>query len=178
MHEVTFLGHKGTDKGILPDDKKYDVIKNYPVPHNADSARIFVAFCNYYRRFVKNFADYSRHITKLCNLKSALIEPTLLQYPDFSKEFYIITVASKKACGAVLTQNKNGLQLPVAYASRSFTKGESNKSITEQELTAIHLAITHFRPYICGRHFTFRTQTTFVPIFHDKSEFQTHANKA
>jgi len=35
MHEVTFLGHKCTDKGILPDDKKYDVIQNYPVPHDA-----------------------------------------------------------------------------------------------------------------------------------------------
>jgi len=38
MHEVTFLGHKCTDKGILPDDKKYDVIMNYPAPHDADSA--------------------------------------------------------------------------------------------------------------------------------------------
>jgi len=149
---LIFYIHKCIDKGILPDDKKYDVIKNYSVPHDADSARRFVAFCNYYRRFIKNFADYSRHITKLCqkNVKfewTALIEPTLLQYPDFSKEFYIITDASKQACGAVLTQNKNGLQLPVAYASRSFTKGESNKSTTEQELIAIHWAITHFRPY-------------------------------
>ena len=100
MHEVTFLGHKCTDKGILPDDKKFDVILNYPVPHDSDSARRFIAFCNYYRRFIKNFADYSRHITRLnkknvpfewtdeCQnafeyLKSQLIKPTLLQYPDF-----------------------------------------------------------------------------------------------
>ena len=43
MHEVTFLGHKCTDKGVLPDDKKFEVIKNYPVLHDADSARLFVA---------------------------------------------------------------------------------------------------------------------------------------
>jgi len=71
---------------------------------------------DYYRRFIKNCADYSRHITKLCkknvkfkwradcqhafeHLKSALIEPTLLQYQDFSKEFCKITDASKQACG-------------------------------------------------------------------------------
>ncbi|KAH8284300.1 hypothetical protein KR044_010216, partial [Drosophila immigrans] len=122
---ITFLGHKCTDKGILPDDKKYDIIKNYPVPHDADSARRFVASCNYYRPFINNFADYARHITRLCkknvkfefdcqhafdHLKSALINPNLLQYPDFSKEFCIITDASKEACGGVLTQNKNGLQ--------------------------------------------------------------------
>jgi len=80
-----------------------------------------------------------------------------LQYTDFSKEFCLITGASKEACGAVLTENKNGLQIPVAYASRSFTKGESNKSTTEQELSAIHWAITHYRPYIYGRHFTVKT---------------------
>jgi len=65
MHEVTFLSHKCTDKGILPDDKKYDVTMNYPAPHNADSARQFVAFCNYFRRFIKNFDEYLRHITRL-----------------------------------------------------------------------------------------------------------------
>jgi len=66
MHEVTFLGHKCTDKGTLPDDKKNDFIMNYPAPHDADSARRFIAFCNYYRRFIKNFSEYSRHITRLC----------------------------------------------------------------------------------------------------------------
>jgi len=128
MHEVTFLENECTDKGILPDDKKYDVIKNYPVPHDADSARRFVAFfCNYYRRFIKNFDDYSRLYSRLykkklkfewttdCqhafeHLKSALIEPKSLQYTVFSNEFCIITDASKQACGAVLTQNKYGLQ--------------------------------------------------------------------
>jgi len=140
----------------------------------ADSARPFVAFCNYYRRFIKNFADYSRHITKLCKknvpfewssecqnafeyLKEKLMHPILLQYPDFRKEFCIITVPSKQACGAVLTQNRNGILLPIAYASRSFTKGKSNKSTTEQELAAIHWAITHFRPYIYSKQFTIKT---------------------
>jgi len=60
-------------------------------------------------------------------------------------------------CGAVLSQDHNGHQLAVAYASRSFTKGESNKSTTEQELAAIHWAIIHFRPYIYGEHFTVKT---------------------
>jgi len=67
------------------------------------------------------------------------------------------TDASKQACGAVLTQNRDGIQLPIAYASRSFTEGENNNSTTEQELAAIHWAITHFRLYIYGKHFTIKT---------------------
>jgi len=46
--EVTYLGHKCTDKGIFPDDSKLDTMKNYPVPHDKDSTRRFVAFANYY----------------------------------------------------------------------------------------------------------------------------------
>jgi len=43
------------------------------------------------------------------HLKKELMSPTILQYPDISKEFCIITDASKKACGAVLTQDYNGI---------------------------------------------------------------------
>lgn len=169
-HEVTYLGHKCTDKGILPDDTKYTVIKNYPRPTDADSARRFVAFCNYYRRFIHNFAQYSYHLTRLTRknvefkwskecedaftyLKTSLICPPILQYPNFKKTFCITTDASKIACGAVLSQEYDGKQLPVAYASRGFTKGEQNKSVIERELAAIHWALNYFRPYIFGTKF-------------------------
>lgn len=65
QHEVTYLGHKCTDNGILPDDTKFDVIKRYPRPEDADSAKRFVAFCNYYRRFIPKFSEYSYHLTRL-----------------------------------------------------------------------------------------------------------------
>lgn len=52
--EVTYLGHLFTPNGIKTDPypSKYNVVKNYPTPENADETRRFVAFCNYYRRFV------------------------------------------------------------------------------------------------------------------------------
>lgn len=65
-------------------------------------------------------------------LKKTLMNPTLLQYPDFIKEFCITTDASKNAYGAVLTQEYEGKKLPIAYASKTFTKSESNKSTIEQ----------------------------------------------
>jgi len=42
MHEVTCLGHKCTDHGILSDEKKYDVIQNYPTPTDTESAQRYV----------------------------------------------------------------------------------------------------------------------------------------
>lgn len=168
--EVTFLGHKITDKGILPDESKYEIINNYPIPLTADDVKRFVAFCNYYRRFIPNFATITYPLNKLTRknatfhwseecqnsfilLKKALISPNILQYPDFSKEFILVTDASNVACGAVLCQNFNGIELPIAYASRTFTKGESHKPTILKELTAIHWAIRYFRCYLYGQKF-------------------------
>lgn len=64
-NEVTFLGHHVSKQGIQPDKTKYSAIVGYPVPTNADELRRFVAFCNYYRRFIRNFANIAVPLNKL-----------------------------------------------------------------------------------------------------------------
>lgn len=172
--EVTYLGHKCTDKGILPDDAKFEIIKNYPRPFDKDSTKRFIAFCNYYRRFIPLFAEIAYPLNKLTRkrydfqwtdecenayqkLKTALHSPPILQYPDFSKPFILTTDAAKYAVGAILSQNFEGHDLPIAYASRGFTKAELNKPTIEKELSGIHFAIKHFRPYIYGTKFIVKT---------------------
>lgn len=169
--EVTFLGHKCTRDGLLPDNNKIKAVKNYPIPKDKDEIKRFVAFVNYYRRFVPNFAEYSRPLTYLTKkrvefkwtdecqtnfeaLKNAILQPQILKYPDFNKDFKVIVDASKYACGGVLTQEYNGIDHPINFISKTFKKGEINKSTIEKELIAIHYAITTFRPYLFGRKFT------------------------
>lgn len=53
----------------------------------------------------------------------------------------------------VLTQEYDGVDLPIAYFSRAFQKGEKNKSTIEKELLAIYHGITFFKPYIYGTKF-------------------------
>ena len=62
---MTYLEQKITDKGYLPDDAKFDTIKNYPVSKNADDVRRFVAFSNYYRKLVENFATIAYPLHQL-----------------------------------------------------------------------------------------------------------------
>lgn len=50
------MGDAKLSEGILPDPKK-NTVKNYPPPRNSDELKRFVAFVNYYRKFIKNFAD-------------------------------------------------------------------------------------------------------------------------
>lgn len=172
--DVTYLGHHISNKGIQPDKAKYSIIEKYPVPKTPDETRRFVAFCNYYRRFIPNFANICNPLNKLLRknetfiwsaecqnafemLKKSLLSPNVLQFPDFQKQFILTTDASKVACGAVLAQLHDGVEKPIAFASKAFTKGESHKSTIEQELTAIHWAVSYFRPYLYGRKFVIKT---------------------
>ena len=88
------------------------------------------------------------------------MSPQMLQYADYDKEFCVTTDAGKVASEAVLCQEYDGKYLPVAYASKTFTKGESNKSTIEQEFTAIHWAIKYFRLYLYGKHFIIKIDHT------------------
>lgn len=172
--EVMYIGHVVNEKGVQPDPIKIEALKNYPVPSSKDDVRRFVAFANFYRRFIPNFAAIAQPLNELTrkrsifewsesaqksfdNLRLKLIKFPILHYPDFTKEFKIVVDASNSAVGACLMQEFGNFEHPISYASRSLTKGELNKSTIEKELTAIHFAITHFRPYIFGRHFVVKS---------------------
>lgn len=168
--QVTYLGHRCTSDGVLPDPAKDHVIRTYPRPDSKEATKRFVAFANYFRRFIKNFSTLAEPLNRLTRkssdfiwsnqseqafqfIKSTLLSPQILKYPDFTKVFTITTDASKVACGAILSQEYDGLDMPISYCSKAFTKGESNKSTIEQELLAIYYAIKNFRPYVYGTFF-------------------------
>lgn len=167
--EILYLGHIISDKGIAPDPDKVKALDEYPVPKNSDEVKRFVAFANYYRKFIPRFAELSVPLNKLCRkyarfewtdecgtafltLKNALSHYPVLQYPDFSEknEFILQTDASNSAIGAVLSNKDNR---PVAYTSRSLNKAELNYPVTHKELLAIYWSVRHFRPYLYGRRF-------------------------
>lgn len=179
--EIIYLGHKCTDHGIMPDETKLEAVKKYPRPNDKAAVKSFTAFTNYYRRFIQNYAEIARPLNKMTGknakfewteecekafqtLKHKLVSKPVLQYPDFDNEFLITVDASTFACGGILSQNINNNDLPIAYISRTFEKGEKNKPIIEKELLAIHFAIMTFEPYIWGKHFTVRTD--HKPLVH------------
>lgn len=171
--EVLYLGHVVSAEGIKPDPDKIRVVKDYPQPLNSDEVRRFVAFTNYYRKFIPNFAQITAPLNSLCKknvkfewttqcqnsfqtIKNKLISPPVLQYPQFDKDntFILQTDASGFALGAVLN-NKN--RRPVAFASRTLNKAEKNYPTIEKELLAIVWAVKYFRPYLYGKRFIIET---------------------
>lgn len=169
--EVAYLGHIITPDGVKPNPEKIKAIKQYPLPKNTKQIKGFLGLLGYYRKFINNFAQITKPLTK-CLKKGAVIEHNnefltcfetcknllindpILQYPDFVKSFNLTTDASNVALGAVLSQGPIGKDLPIAFASRTLNDTEQNYSVIEKELLAIVWATKYFRPYLYGRQFT------------------------
>ena len=172
--EIKYLGHVITNEGVKPNPDKVDAIKRYPLPKTRKEIKSFLGLLGYYRKFIRNFADVTKPLTKRLKkgvtitvdqeyeeafekCKNLLINEPVLQYPDFTKEFVITTDASEVALGAVLSQGKIGQDKPVCYASRTLSDFEQRYSTIERELLGIVWAIKYFRPYVYGRHFKIYT---------------------
>ena len=169
-HEITYLGHIITEKGVKPDPQKIEAVKSFPIPQKKRNIKQFLGLIGYYRRFIPYFAKIAKPLTALLKknvdfnwrpehqksfeiLRDKLCCEPLLQYPDFNKPFVVTTDASDFALGAVLSQGPIGRDLPISYASRTLQSAEVNYSTTEKELLAIVFAVKHFRPYLYGHKF-------------------------
>ena len=58
--ELVYLGHMISAEGIKPDPAKIEAVKNWPIPTTTDAVKRFVAFSNYYRKCIPNFAKICR----------------------------------------------------------------------------------------------------------------------
>lgn len=168
---VIFLGYKISENGVETDPEKCEKIRNFPQPRTKKELQQFLGLANFYRQFVKNFAELATPLTALTRkrvkyiwsdecekgfreLKAQLCGPRVLAFPNFDKEFVVHTDASKHSLGAVLS---NADMRPVHFASRALRGAEERYSTIEKELLAVVFAMRTFRQYLLGRHFTLRT---------------------
>ena len=63
--EVSFLGHVLSAKGISPNPEKVDKVRDWPVPKTSKEVHSFIGLASYYRRFIPNFAKWSKPLNVL-----------------------------------------------------------------------------------------------------------------
>ena len=103
------------------DPAKVDKIRQILQPTSVKKLQTFLGLCNYYSKFIENFAAICRPLHKLTGkdvewvwddasehafqtLKGKLTTTPVLAMPDFGRKFIMHTDASKERVGAVLTQ--------------------------------------------------------------------------
>ena len=86
-----------------------------------------------------------------------LASDQILAHCDPKKPIILACDASPFGVGAVLSHMVDGVERPVAYASRTLTSAEKNYSQVEREALAIVFGVTKFNKFLYGRKFTLLT---------------------
>lgn len=68
----------------------------------------------------------------------------MLKMPNFTLSFLIHVDASSVRLGAVLSQNSNSIELPIAYVSITLLEAERNYSTTEKEALGLVWSLKSF----------------------------------
>lgn len=163
--ELIFLGHRVSKDGVGTDPAKCLAIREAPVPKSVSQLRSFLGLASYYRRFVQNFAEIATPLHLLLRkgtpwiwgpdqraafdtLRESLSDPPVLAHPQFDQPFLVYTDASDFALGAVLAQNFELGERPIAYLSRGLSDAEKNYTTTEKECLSAIVALKRWKPYL------------------------------
>ena len=63
--QVNYLGHVLDKTGIRRNPMKLKAVRDWASPKTVTQVRSFTAFCNYYRKFVKNYAEFAKSLYRL-----------------------------------------------------------------------------------------------------------------
>jgi len=178
VESTTFLGFTVSAKGLEMDKDKLNSILEWPRPTSQKELQSFLGLCNFYRKFIKNFANLMEPLRILLkkdtrfnwnneadkafiNLKDSFRKNDILIFPNPEKEFIVETDASDYAIGCVLSQvsELDNLVHPVAFYSRSLKQAEVNYSIYDKELLAIISAFEVWRHHLEGAKFPVQVLT-------------------
>ena len=105
-----------TAKGMCPVDEKLRAVREWAEPQNVKGVRSFLGFANYYRHYVRNFAEIANPLTELTKkgqkwhwdseeqaafqkLKTALYQAPFLVYPNPVLPYTVVTDASGVVVG-------------------------------------------------------------------------------
>ena len=187
QRQVAFLGHIATESGTRCDPEKIKAVLNWPRPSSSKEIKSFLGLVNFYRSYILNCAQIAyplNHLTKknvkfkwdqACEdsfneLKRCLTSAPLLAYPTATGKLILQTDASLFGIGGILSQEQDGKEVVIAYASKTLTKAQQNYCTTMRELYAVVYFVRYFKHYLMGRHFDIHTDhasLTWIKNFKD-----------
>lgn len=172
---VEYLGHVIDSTGLHKAPSKVKAIVEAPAPENVSQLRSFLGLLTYYARFVPDLANKLKPLhgllkitnkwkwTNKCGrafkeVKTALAQSEVLTHFDPTLPLQLACDASPYGVGAVVSHiMPSGEERPIAFASRTMSKAESNYAQIEREALSIVFGVKKFHQYLYGRKFTLLT---------------------
>jgi transposase InsO family protein len=171
QESVSYLGHPIDASGLHPLQDKVRAIVRAPAPQDATQLRSFLGLVNYYGKFLPNLSSVLAPLHGLLNqaakwhwtpahedafvkCKTLLSSSPVLAHFDEKKQLVLECDASQYGIGAVICHRIDGVDMPIAFASRSLHDAESRYSQLEKEALAIVFGVKKFHAFLYGRRFT------------------------
>ncbi|KAI4291184.1 hypothetical protein PAPHI01_0458 [Pancytospora philotis] len=171
---IEFLGYRLSKNKIEAVLEATQGVDDFPKPANKKDLQSFLGIVNYYCKFIESAATIGKPLYDLLRkdsefiwtaerqqafdaLRKALLSPKVLAQPDYTKPFILETDASNVGIGAILSQITDGVERPVAYASRKLIPAEVNYSISEKECLAAIWGMESYEYFLYGTEFVLRT---------------------
>lgn len=168
VKETKFLGFIVGTEGIAVDPDKVVAVRDWKEPTTVKGVQSFLGFCNFYRRFVKEYSRIAKPLNNLTcketpfrwtdecqlafdTLKTRLLEAPVLTHFKHGKPTKLETDASDGVIAGVLTQlQDDGEWHPVGYFSEAMHGAEYNYPIHDKELLAVVRALRFWRSELIG----------------------------
>ena len=173
--KVVYLDHEISSEGLHTAPKKAEAIEAVPTPSNVQQLRSFLGLLHYYRKFIPDLASLVYPMNKLLQAKSTwnwidecdkafalakekLTSSTILAHYNPKYPLRLATDASSYGVGAVISHIfPNGVERPIAYASRTLTASERHCSQLEKEALLLVFRVQKFHQFLYGCDFTLCT---------------------
>ena len=172
---VEYLGHRIDSQGLHTTSEKIKAIQLAPRPKCQQQLRSFLGLVHYYGKFIPNLAAMLHPMNDLLQknvkwrwsseceqafqkAKKSLTSSTVLAHYDPQLPLRMAADASAYGVGAVISLvYPNGVERPIAYASRTLTAAERNYAQIEKEALSLIFGVRKFHQYVYGRAFTLIT---------------------
>ena len=159
-----YLGFIISTDGIEVDPDKVAAVREWKEPTTVRGIQSFLGFCNFYRRFIRDYGVIARPLVRLTKtgipfqfgpecwdafeeLKARLISASILRHYDPELQSMIETDASDGVIAGVFSQqHSDGNWYPVAYFSKTMEPAECNYGIHDKEMLAIVKSLAEWRP--------------------------------
>ena len=175
---IKYLGRMVDKHGIRPDPDAVEAVLTWKSPKTEHQLMSFLGFANYYREFVKGYADkvypmqqLMRHKGKkftwnnaaeesFQRIKKELCEAPVLGMPTEKGMYVLDTDASVVAISGILNQEQewNGKTVlrPKAYGSKVLSDTEMKYGAPKAEMFAVVTFVEKYRAYLGSEAFKLR----------------------
>ena len=171
VRETKFLGFIISTEGVAVDPAKTSVVRDWAPPTSIKGVQLFLGFCNFYRKFVREYRRIARPLANLTKqglptfqwkeecqeafdtLKRRLLEAPVLAHFGYENDTRVETDASDGVIAGVLSQKKDDASNdwhPVAFYLETLQGSELNYSIHDKELLAVVQALKYWRAELVG----------------------------